>query len=203
MIAQPPRKSTGGVAPRKQLASHAARKSAAAPTMIPQGRSYGIMMGGAGGGPDGVDDLHMGDDDDDDGDEEEEAEADRAPSSKPPVADTPETKLERLVDLQTFSGAWPWGDDLLVLLGLDKEFAAALAVAAQLPGAGEAMLATALVLAFLEEKLKDKEEEWEMLAEKARGWLSEELRTGGLLPLEAYCEEARKFLRRGDGSLLV
>jgi hypothetical protein len=50
------------------------------------------------------------------------------------------------------------------------------------------------VLAFFEVHLKDKEEEWEMVADKARGWLAQDLANGGSYTLEGYMKEVTRFL---------
>ncbi|AEO65518.1 uncharacterized protein THITE_2045058 [Thermothielavioides terrestris NRRL 8126] len=111
-------------------------------------------------------------------------------------------KLAQLVALQTFTGAWRWDEGLLELLGFQRpKFVAARAAAADLVGASD-RLATALVLAFLELRLADRRDEWEMLADKAREWLDEDLRNGGVFTLEVYCEKARTLLLCGDGSML-
>jgi hypothetical protein len=101
--------------------------------------------------------------------------------------------LNMLVSLQTFDGAWHWEERLLMLLGLDRQLTAPRAAAVNLGEAG-ARLATALVLAFFEVHLKDKEEEWEMVADKARGWLAQDLANGGSYTLEGYMKEVTRFL---------
>lgn len=56
------------------------------------------------------------------------------------------------------------------------------------------MLATALVLAYMEVKLADDTDEWEMLADKAREWLRSELASRGqqgLLSVEEYVEKLK------------
>ncbi|KAK3991268.1 von Willebrand factor A domain-containing protein 5A [Cladorrhinum sp. PSN332] len=72
-------------------------------------------------------------------------------------------KLDAIVALQTFEGKWVWNDRLLALLGLKKEDV-------KVKESDEA--ATAIVLAYLEARLADRKDEWEMLAEKAQDWLA-------------------------------
>ncbi len=95
-------------------------------------------------------------------------------------------KLEALVSLQGFSGAWRWEKGVLVLLGLGEGFVAPAGL-----GGESDRLATALVLAFLEGRLAGKKDEWEMLAEKARDWLAGEVGEGAV---EGLFGEARKIL---------
>ncbi|KAL2024242.1 hypothetical protein VTK56DRAFT_9398 [Thermocarpiscus australiensis] len=107
----------------------------------------------------------------------------------------PAGKLDSIVALQSFTGAWRWSDELLQLLELDKEQTTARATSLQLGGASD-VLATALVLAYLELKLADQRDEWEMLADKARGWLQDELRREGLFnfTVEKFLDEAKKLI---------
>ena len=105
-------------------------------------------------------------------------------SSAAPLTDA--QKLEALVSLQGFSGAWQWEKGLLVLLGLKEGFVAPAGL-----GGESDRLATALVLAFLEGRLAGKKDEWEMLAEKARDWLAGEVGEGSV---EGLLGEARKIL---------
>ncbi|KAK4236411.1 hypothetical protein C8A03DRAFT_16945 [Achaetomium macrosporum] len=123
-----------------------------------------------------------------------------AASSSSPVsapdyaAMSPTQRLNTLVSLQAFDGAWHWEERLMLLLGLDRELTAPRAAGRNLGEAGD-RLATALVLAFFEVELKAKEEEWEMVAEKAREWLEEDLKNGGPETLEAYMKEVTEFLK--------
>jgi hypothetical protein len=97
-------------------------------------------------------------------------------------------KLKYLVTLQSFSGAWRWGQELLLVLGLGARFVAP----ARLGGACD-KLATALVLGCLEGELSGLRDEWEMMAEKAREWLRGVLE--GRETLEGYYADARALLR--------
>lgn len=105
-----------------------------------------------------------------------------ASAATPPAVEAhqPKDPLETVVELQAFDGYWKWTDELFAALGVDghkicaqartssNEAAAALRTDLETPSE---KLATAIVLAFLERKMKDRKDEWEMLAEKAYRWL--------------------------------
>ncbi|KAK4117120.1 VIT-domain-containing protein [Canariomyces notabilis] len=106
-------------------------------------------------------------------------------------------KLSPIVALQTFAGSWDWDDNLLDLLHIDADSdlpAAAQEVVDQLGGKSDT-LATALVLVHLELRLADMKDQWEMLAEKARGWLQDELLKEGKFGLDEFLAEAKKILQ--------
>jgi hypothetical protein len=108
---------------------------------------------------------------------------------------SPADTLNSLVALQSFSGSWTWNVQLLVLLGLEEAVALERANAAQLDTKVEAlnMLATGLVLVYLELRLGAKRDEWEMLADKAQEWLQGQLEGGkGGVTVEKYLEEAKR-----------
>lgn len=60
-------------------------------------------------------------------------------------------------------------------------------------------LATALVVHYLEIKLKESRDTWELMAEKARSWLEEHLLGGGL-QLEELLQETKKVLVTGGNA---
>lgn len=97
---------------------------------------------------------------------------DDAPASPP--AQT-ESLLRRLIALQSFSGPWPSLASLLSTeLHIDMD--AALAAAKTLStsaSAADQILATALVITFLEQKMPDEEDTWELVVEKGRTWLQD------------------------------
>ncbi|KAK4099397.1 VIT-domain-containing protein [Parathielavia hyrcaniae] len=97
-------------------------------------------------------------------------------------------KLQALVSLQSFSGAWRWSPEVLAVLGLGAGFVAP----ARLGGECD-KLATALVLACLEGELGWLRDEWEMIAEKAGEWLKGVLGEGETV--EGYCAEAKALLK--------
>ncbi|KAB5559754.1 von Willebrand factor type A domain-containing protein [Coniochaeta sp. 2T2.1] len=98
--------------------------------------------------------------------------------SEPAAA--PTDVLETIVALQTFDGYWKWTDQLFSRLSLDGDLPKLqaqmssnndiTALGADLDAPSD-KLATAIVLAFLETKMKERKDEWEMLAEKAYRWL--------------------------------
>ncbi|KAK1780616.1 von Willebrand factor type A domain-containing protein [Copromyces sp. CBS 386.78] len=111
---------------------------------------------------------------------------------KPEMA-TPLEPLEALVNLQQFDGSWSWSQQLLDILGQSQSTEERYGVS--VPNTN--ILATALVLAYLEVKLADEKDEWEMLADKAREWLRSELASSGqqgLLSVEEYVEKIKQAL---------
>ena len=111
-----------------------------------------------------------------------DAEIDCARKEMAPTAGDP---LEDIVAWQTFIGSWTWGNGKgLTALGIDVATVSATLerMAAQLDVAftpGTDLVATAVILAFLELKLSGRKDEWEMLVDKAKGWLTTELRAKG------------------------
>ncbi|VBB73411.1 Putative protein of unknown function [Podospora comata] len=83
-------------------------------------------------------------------------------------------KLEAIVALQQFSGQWKGTEELLTLLGLDKQAVAAKIKDLGLMDKGDDVIATALVLAYLQTQLGERKDEWEMMAEKAKLWLKDQ-----------------------------
>ncbi|KAB5546956.1 von Willebrand factor type A domain-containing protein [Coniochaeta sp. 2T2.1] len=92
----------------------------------------------------------------------------------------PTDVLEIIVALQTFDGYWKWTDQLFSRLSLDGDLPKLqaqmrsnndiAALGADLSAPSD-KLATAIVLAFVETKMKERKDEWEMLADKAYRWL--------------------------------
>lgn len=105
--------------------------------------------------------------------------------------------LDELVALQSFEGAWRWEERLLKLVGLGGEAEGVVAKkAAAAVGLAEAsdVLATALVLMFLEGALGERRDEWEMVAEKAMGWLEGKLvEQGDKRGAAEFCEAVKGF----------
>ena len=104
---------------------------------------------------------------------------------------SPEEKLNALVALQGFIGSWQWSEELLRLVGVEKD-GEGFAVRAKAAGLGEKGegLATALVVVYLEEVLGGKRDEWEMVVDKARGWLEGVVGAEGV---EGFVEKVRGF----------
>ena len=115
---QTARLSTGGQAPRKQLASKAARKFAPSIWSLTQ-------------------------------------------------------VMHELISLQTFSGAWKLTQELLEMLGIEDAEGIAIASCTS-----DEAKATALAIAFLETKVKEKKDVWEMVVAKGRTWLGKDVKLG-------------------------
>ncbi|KAG9187499.1 hypothetical protein G6011_05370 [Alternaria panax] len=95
-----------------------------------------------------------------------------SPSSKRPKTDEePGTLLQRLIARQSFEGSWAAIDKLPCdEMKLDRD-AASKAVAKLTETNAHQILATATVVLFLEKRMQDEEETWELVVEKARAWL--------------------------------
>ncbi|OAA34161.1 von Willebrand domain containing protein [Beauveria brongniartii RCEF 3172] len=103
-----------------------------------------------------------------------------------PTKEDAKTPLEAIIALQTFGGSWTWSTALEELLGVTREVAGK-----QLEVAAEEVAATVCAVAYLEEKLADEQEVWELVVDKAREWLSMTLGEDGVAPLE---KRARQML---------
>jgi hypothetical protein len=87
--------------------------------------------------------------------------------------------MEAIVSLQTFEGYWTVSDGLLGVIGIGKgQMETALSGRNEAWAQGLAreadmkMAMTACVLIFLRKKLSGERDTWDMMAEKARDWLS-------------------------------
>ena len=91
----------------------------------------------------------------------------------PPVASTPRVRdMVRLIELQRADGSWDLTAELATATGYGfKMLELALAGATGEKDEIRRAWATALALAWLEEHARDNEQEWRMLATKARTWL--------------------------------
>lgn len=157
-----PHHSSGGFAPRKQLSTIAARTTG--PRVGATRKKK--MAPGAGAG----------------------ALAAEQPSRTQPPRST--SVLHKLIALQFFTGAWMWNDELLELLGLDKDKVDAQA----LRGQGDNNVpATVLVVAFLEVKLWEKREVWEMVVQKAKAWMQGKLADD--VEVERLLESAKELFK--------
>jgi hypothetical protein len=94
------------------------------------------------------------------------SESARKPETAALLATTNEEKMLELVSLQTFDGSWKWTAKLFSLLGVEEEM-----LKTVLDGLEETVMATLLAVAFLESKIPEEEGVWEMIVEKAKGWL--------------------------------
>lgn len=109
---------------------------------------------------------------------------DDAPAA--PKAAAPASPLHSLISLQTFSGAWEWTDDLLAVVvpkGKRLEFDAAFG--------SQQVMATSLAVAFLEARLADSKDVWEMVVEKAKTWMGSQV---GAQVVDSLVEKAKGLL---------
>ncbi|CVK98594.1 related to Vault poly [Fusarium mangiferae] len=85
--------------------------------------------------------------------------------------------LQALTSLQTFAGSWSWSSDLEHVLGLTSEQVSKLALPASVKDHSEKddVLATACAVLFFKKKLQEEMDTWEMLVEKAEGWLEDNI----------------------------
>ena len=85
------------------------------------------------------------------------------------------TLLQRLIARQSFEGSWAAIDKLPCdEMELDRD-AASKAVTQLTEMNASRILATATVVMFLEKKMQDDQETWELVVEKARAWLENEV----------------------------
>lgn len=150
-----PRKSTGGKAPRKQLASRAAsvftsafRTASSSPSQKRKSIAGSQRLAYIKGEVD---------------DESHDDAADISPQDTNP--------LHHIISLQSFDGSWPLAP-LLKLLDLSNNPAPTGPRATRARGPqAENIWATVLAIKYLEIKLAYEKEAWELLANKAKGWL--------------------------------
>ncbi|KAF2753537.1 hypothetical protein EJ05DRAFT_470357 [Pseudovirgaria hyperparasitica] len=95
----------------------------------------------------------------------------------PPPHQTPETILAALIAHQTYTGSFTPSPALFELLGTTDAAIKHGAQKAGLDGEDIAVFVTMVVVLFCERRLADLEESWELVVEKARGWVGE--RVGG------------------------
>ncbi|KAJ8112362.1 hypothetical protein ONZ43_g5414 [Nemania bipapillata] len=137
----------GGRAPRRQLASKAARKSVPS-TSISAELAEEIMAR----------DLEA--DEDEDGATPPEKKRCLSPPRK-----SAEEKMHALIRLQKFDGSWEWGQPLLDITGADLSKAKA-------SMQNDSVAATALAIAFFQVCLAPEADSWELVADKAKSWLA-------------------------------
>jgi hypothetical protein len=101
---------------------------------------------------------------------------------------TSEELTHHLISLQTFEGSWEVSEALVATLGIDVE--AAGRVSNEL-GADAHVFITAVVVAVFEQRLKAFEGSWELVVEKAKGWLSEQ----GLGDAEVLIGKAKELVK--------
>ncbi|KAI9852619.1 MAG: hypothetical protein M1838_000067 [Thelocarpon superellum] len=93
-------------------------------------------------------------------------------SDSAPVSQTEEDRLHMLIALQTFEGWWALEDALLSTLGLARE-----QVRSGFDGktTSDRVVATVLAVAFMQTKVSGEKETWDLVADKAMGWLEDAL----------------------------
>ena len=174
---QPPRHSTGGQAPRKQMMASPAN------TFENKGLAYAedeveaeedemeateeVDSGAEVGPAFKVFDPKSLDPQDyglkgGEGDEDQEMEG------AAPAPATDSQRVHRLIELQDFDGYWEDGARLWAAMGVERDEAAKAAPTM------DAVWITVLVLCFLEQKMGGEKEVWEMVADKATMWLDEQ-----------------------------
>ena len=99
--------------------------------------------------------------------------------------------LQALTSLQTFAGSWSWSADLERVLGVTSEQVSKLSLPASVKGHSEKddVLATACAVSFFKKKLQEEMDTWEMLVEKAEGWLEDNIGEDGVSELLSVLEK--------------
>jgi hypothetical protein len=93
-----------------------------------------------------------------------------SPTKRQKVDKESGTLLQRLIARQSFSGSWTaLSEQLCADMNIKSEYATA-----------EPTLLTVIVVVFFERKMRDQEETWELVVEKARGWVEEKLEEDGV-----------------------
>ncbi len=82
-----------------------------------------------------------------------------------------ESALQKLTALQNFDGSWDWTDALFEVVDVDDTRTRDATRAGKWPNT---VLATALAVVYFEQKLAEEKATWELMVEKARGWLESE-----------------------------
>lgn len=116
--------------------------------------------------------------------------------------------LQRLIALQSFAGYWQFTPDLLAICCSSSSSSSSISTSPP-QGIDPKIFATVLALLYLEMKMGGEEEKeaWEMVAEKARGWLDDqeeynnakagkEAKAKGMKRREELEEMARKMILR-------
>ncbi|KAI1284732.1 von Willebrand factor type A domain-containing protein [Xylaria sp. FL0933] len=152
--------STSGAAPRKQLASHACRKSVPSTGSIAPPRRRRASKAARKSAPSGK--------------RSPESSA-SAPSEKKDASysrrsarlqanTSSNEKMRALIRLQKFDGSWEWGQSLFDITGADISKATT-------SNRKNSIVATALAIAFFRNRLAHEADSWELLVEKAGSWL--------------------------------
>ena len=87
--------------------------------------------------------------------------------------------MHQLIGLQSFDGSWKDSDKLFQLLGLqgkEKQIEATFDGVASLQDSDRyVIIMTVCAIAWLEKEAKEEEGVWEMVVDKARGWVVSKL----------------------------
>lgn len=176
-----------GSAALPALRSKRAKPGATAYSSTQYGDDSGEILGGVndefatplGGGADGSMDVGFAMDDSDESTEDlalfTRAYALESAAFEPsaPANRATGDALHDLTSLQTFVGSWSWNPTLEAVLGLTWSAASCItlpdAVAAH-PAKND-ILATVCAIAYFKNKLANDKEAWEMIVDKAEGWL--------------------------------
>jgi hypothetical protein len=111
-------------------------------------------------------------------------------AAAPAFTSTSPTSLHAILLHQTFGGAFPFSETLLRSLSVILEDFEKRIV---LEGIEERdVLATGVVVAFLEEKMADEKDSWELIVDKARQWMED--RCQGVEGAEKIMAAARKLI---------
>lgn len=132
------------------------------------------------------------DEDDNDNEYDNDSEDDNDDASVHSSTSSPKTiPLQKLISLQTFDGYWDIDDGLLQIVGLDPSTTRAklqshydflkgsIATPVSALNKWFKVLATCLVCHFLENKASESKDEWELVKNKADGWVQDELNAMG------------------------
>ncbi|KAL4731083.1 hypothetical protein ACLX1H_000042 [Fusarium chlamydosporum] len=116
---------------------------------------------------------------------------DGLPPAPAPKAIQDMEPLQALTSLQTFSGSWSWSADLEHVLGVTFEEISKLDVPSTVTNHAEKnnILATSCAVLFFKRKLNEEEDVWEMLVEKAEGWLEDNIGDDGIKELQNVLEK--------------
>jgi hypothetical protein len=109
-----------------------------------------------------------------DGGESADSKKDPTVASRPAKPLSPEDLVHYLIELQTFAGAWEYLPSLMTTLACSLFLDEAMLLQEVDATTEKKLFTTALVVVLLEEKLAQWKGSWELVVEKARGWLDEE-----------------------------
>ncbi|KAF5586806.1 uncharacterized protein FSUBG_12017 [Fusarium subglutinans] len=99
--------------------------------------------------------------------------------------------LQALTSLQTFAGSWSWSSDLERVLGVTSDQVSKLTLPASVKDHSDKddVVATACAVLFFKKKLQEEMDTWEMLVEKAEGWLEDNIGEDGVAELFSALEK--------------